>query len=165
MMAIDWERCPSTKFSMFATKCNVKLSQRFAVMTVILYSTSVIVFSSSILVNLVNNDDTAFNVSRLLILEMDLPFDINRKFIYELIIIIQFFHLVLCADAVGLLNALLINLVSLSQKDIIIIMNIISILSITYKNKFFHILLSIVLINWWGLLVYVHIIYIIKDNY
>ncbi|XP_018302522.1 odorant receptor 4-like [Mycetomoellerius zeteki] len=42
---------------------------------------------------------------------MDLPFDTNQRFVYESVIIIQFLHLLLCADAIGLFNALLINLI------------------------------------------------------
>ncbi|XP_018364894.1 PREDICTED: odorant receptor 13a-like [Trachymyrmex cornetzi] len=42
---------------------------------------------------------------------MDLPFDANNRFVYESVIIVQFFYLLLCADAIGLLNALLINLI------------------------------------------------------
>jgi len=111
-MAIDWEKCSNTKFSMLATMCNAKLSQRFANMTVILYSIAVIFFSSKILIKHAD-DGKASNVStRLLILEMDLPFDINQRFVYELVIIAQFLYLLLCADANCLLNALLINLVS-----------------------------------------------------
>jgi len=103
-------------------------------MTVALYSTAVILYSSNILVKR-KDDDTAPNIStRLLILEMDLPFDTNRRFIYESIIIVQFLHLLLCADAIGLLNALLINLVSpVAQKNIIFsIVSIISLYSIYY---------------------------------
>ncbi|XP_024876769.1 odorant receptor 13a-like isoform X4 [Temnothorax curvispinosus] len=111
MMANNWEKCSDTKFSMLITRCNAKLSQRFVNMTVILYLTAVIFFSSKILVKH-DNGDTASNVStRLLILDMDLPFDANRRFIYESIIIVQFLHLVLCSEAIGLLNALLINLI------------------------------------------------------
>ncbi|XP_071643499.1 odorant receptor 4-like isoform X7 [Temnothorax longispinosus] len=85
MMANNWEKCSDTKFSMLIT--------------------------SKILVKH-DNGDTASNVStRLLILDMDLPFDANRRFIYESIIIVQFLHLVLCSEAIGLLNALLINLI------------------------------------------------------
>jgi len=121
IMTIDWEKYSSTKFNMFATTCNVKLSQRIANMSVILYSTSIIFFSSNIFVKPVN-DGTASNIStRLLILEMDLPFDINQRFVYESVIIVQFFHLLLCTNAVGLLNALLINLVSPCIKNIIIL--------------------------------------------
>ncbi|XP_071644490.1 odorant receptor 10-like isoform X2 [Temnothorax longispinosus] len=50
------------------------------------------------------------NVSTRLLLDMDLPFDANRRFVYESIIIIQFLHLLLCSDAMGLINALLITL-------------------------------------------------------
>ncbi|XP_039310424.1 odorant receptor 67c isoform X3 [Solenopsis invicta] len=75
MMAIDWEKCSSTKFSMFTMTCNAKRSQRFVNMT------------------------------------MDLPFDVNRRFVYESVIIVQFLHLILCSEAIGLLNALLINLI------------------------------------------------------
>ncbi|XP_077261541.1 uncharacterized protein LOC143897083 isoform X4 [Temnothorax americanus] len=111
MMANNWKKCSDTKFSMLITRCNAKLSKRFVNMTVILYLTAVISFSSKILVKH-NNGDTASNVStRLLILDMDLPFDVNRRFIYESIIILQFLHLVLCSEAIGLLNALLINLI------------------------------------------------------
>ncbi|XP_011694593.1 PREDICTED: odorant receptor 67c-like [Wasmannia auropunctata] len=42
---------------------------------------------------------------------MDLPFDINQRFVYESIVIAQFLHLILSAEAIGLLNALLINLI------------------------------------------------------
>ncbi|XP_071644484.1 odorant receptor 10-like isoform X1 [Temnothorax longispinosus] len=51
------------------------------------------------------------NVSTRLLLDMDLPFDANRRFVYESIIIIQFLHLLLCSDAMGLINALLITLI------------------------------------------------------
>ncbi|XP_018401482.1 PREDICTED: uncharacterized protein LOC108778728 [Cyphomyrmex costatus] len=111
-MAIDWEKRSSTKFSMFATSYNAKLSERFANVTVILYSTAVILYSTKILVKHVDDGNTSNASTRLLILEMDLPFDANKRFVYELVIIVQFLHLVLCADAIGLLNALLINLVS-----------------------------------------------------
>ncbi|XP_011065057.1 PREDICTED: odorant receptor 67c-like [Acromyrmex echinatior] len=42
---------------------------------------------------------------------MDLPFDANQRFVYESVIIAQFFFSLLCADANCLLNALLINLI------------------------------------------------------
>ncbi|XP_071643000.1 odorant receptor 13a-like isoform X4 [Temnothorax longispinosus] len=57
------------------------------------------------------DDDIASNVStRLLIQEMDLPFDVNRTFVYELVIIVQFLHLLVCANGTGLTNALLVHL-------------------------------------------------------
>ncbi|XP_071643313.1 odorant receptor 85c-like isoform X1 [Temnothorax longispinosus] len=111
MMANDWEECSNTKFSMLTTKCNAKLSQRVANTTVILYSTSAIFFSSKILVKHADGGIGSNVSTRLLILDMDLPFDTNRRFVYESVIIVQFFYLLVCSNAMGLLNALLINLV------------------------------------------------------
>ncbi|XP_071643359.1 odorant receptor 67a-like [Temnothorax longispinosus] len=111
MMAIDWENRSNTKFSMSATTYNAKLSQRFANMTVILYLISIIFFSSDIFVKRADNEITSNISTPILILEMDLPFDVNRRFVYESVIIVQFLHLILCAEAIGLLNALLINLI------------------------------------------------------
>ncbi|XP_011870726.1 PREDICTED: odorant receptor 4-like [Vollenhovia emeryi] len=42
---------------------------------------------------------------------MDLPFDTSQRFVYELVIIVQFFYSLLCTNANGLLNALLVNLI------------------------------------------------------
>ncbi|XP_077261531.1 odorant receptor 13a-like isoform X2 [Temnothorax americanus] len=60
-----------------------------------------------------NMDDViTSNVStRSLIIDMDLPFDVNRKFVYESVIIVQFLHMLICANGMGLINALLINLI------------------------------------------------------
>ena len=122
MMTVDWEKYSGTKFSVFAT-CNAKLSQRFANITVILYSTTIIFFSSKIFIKHVDDSNASNMSTRLLILEMDLPFDANRRFVYESVIITQFINLLLCADANCLINALLINLVSFAgrKKYIIIV--------------------------------------------
>jgi len=112
MMAIDWEKCSSTKFSMFVTSYNAKLSERFVNMMIILHSIAVILCNTHILVKHVD-DGNASNVStRLFVLEMDLPFDANQRFVYESVIIIQFFHFLLCSNVVSVFNAFLINLVS-----------------------------------------------------
>lgn len=112
MMATDWEKCCSAEFSMFVTTCNAKLSRRFTNATVALYSMAVIFYSSNIVVKHTDDDKASNTSTRPLVMNMDLPFDLNRKYVYELIIIIQFVHLLLCSCASGLLNALLINLVS-----------------------------------------------------
>ena len=131
MMAIDWEKCFNTKFSMFAI-CNAKLSQRFVNMTVILYSTTVLLMSSKIFLKHAD-DNIASNIStRLFIIDMDLPFDANQRFVYELIIIAQFFFSLLCADANCLLNALLINLVNLAVQKILLSLMLLFIISTIY---------------------------------
>ncbi|XP_071643368.1 odorant receptor 4-like isoform X1 [Temnothorax longispinosus] len=111
MMAIDWEKCTNSKFSMLTTKCNAKLSQRFSNITVILYLTNITLFSSNIFIKNMNDVITSNVSTRSLIIDMDLPFDINRRFVYESVIIVQYLHLLICANGMGLINALLINLI------------------------------------------------------
>ncbi|KAF3054405.1 Odorant receptor 225 [Nylanderia fulva] len=118
MMAIDWEKCYSAKFSMFAMTCNAKLSRRFTNMTVVLYSMAVIFHSSNIVMKHTNDDEASNTSTRPLLTDMDLPFNYNRAYVYELIIIIQFLHVWLSSCAIGLLNALLINLFFYDKKII-----------------------------------------------
>jgi len=73
MMEIDWEKCSVTKYNMFTMTCNAKLSQRFANMTVILYSTAITLFSSKILIKHADDGKSSNVSTRILILEMDLP--------------------------------------------------------------------------------------------
>ncbi|XP_024891708.1 odorant receptor 4-like [Temnothorax curvispinosus] len=96
---------------MLTTKCNAKLSQRFTNITVILYLTNVTLFSSNIFIKDMDDVITSNVSTRSLIIDMDLPFDINRRFVYESVIIVQFLHLLVCANGMGLINALLINLI------------------------------------------------------
>ena len=110
MMAIDWEKS-STKFSIFATY-NAKLSERLVNMTVFLYLIAAILTGTKIFVKHMDSGNASNVSTRLLIVEMDLPFDTNQRFVYESVIIIQFFHLLLCSNVMGVFNALLINLVS-----------------------------------------------------
>ncbi|XP_077261495.1 odorant receptor Or1-like isoform X2 [Temnothorax americanus] len=111
MMAIDWEKCTNSKFSMLTTKCNAKLSQRFSNITVILYLTNITLFSSNVFIKNMDDVITSNDSTRSLIIDMDLPFDVNRRFVYESVIIVQYLHLLVCANAMGLINALLINLI------------------------------------------------------
>ncbi|KAL0134026.1 hypothetical protein PUN28_001134 [Cardiocondyla obscurior] len=132
MMAIDWEKCTRTKFSMFATTCNAKLSQRLVNMTVIIYSGTVIFYSIGVIFQQTNND-SATNGTKQFILDMDLPFDANQRFIYESVIVVQFIHLLLCADGMGLLNIVLINLVLHISGQIDILRN--SLMEVFPKKK------------------------------
>ncbi|KAL0134031.1 hypothetical protein PUN28_001134 [Cardiocondyla obscurior] len=64
---------------------------------------------------------------------MDLPFDANQRFIYESVIVVQFIHLLLCADGMGLLNIVLINLVLHISGQIDILRN--SLMEVFPKKK------------------------------
>ncbi|XP_072750615.1 odorant receptor 4-like [Anoplolepis gracilipes] len=85
MMANDWEKYSNSEFNMFTMTCHVVVK---------------------------HTDDKASNIStRPLVINMNLPFDFNRTYVYELTIIIQFIHVMLCTLLLGTLNSLLISLI------------------------------------------------------
>ncbi|KAF7384496.1 hypothetical protein HZH68_014108 [Vespula germanica] len=79
----------------------VILSKRFASCTIILYSTTVILFSISVI----------FAPERVPVLKMEFPFDAMRSPIYELISILQFIQELIFASTSGLLNGLIVTLI------------------------------------------------------
>ncbi|XP_014480041.1 PREDICTED: odorant receptor 4-like [Dinoponera quadriceps] len=111
MMAVDWEKCSSTEFNMFTMKCKAKLSQRLANLTMAFYSTAVIFYSSDVLVNRLDVSRTSNTTARPLILKMEIPFDSNKRFVYESLIIMQFLQLWSCSCTIGTINILLIILI------------------------------------------------------
>ncbi|XP_043681048.1 uncharacterized protein LOC122635189 isoform X1 [Vespula pensylvanica] len=78
----------------------VILSKRFASCTIILYSTTVILFSISVI----------FAPERVPVLKMEFPFDAMRSPIYELVSILQFIQELIFASTSGLLNGLIVTL-------------------------------------------------------
>lgn len=50
--------------------------------------------------------------TRELFLKMELPFESNASPVYEVVMIVQFFHQLAAATIVGVLNALIVSLVS-----------------------------------------------------
>ncbi|XP_032669891.1 odorant receptor 67c-like [Odontomachus brunneus] len=111
MMAVDWEKCSSTEHSMFTMACKAKLSQRLANLTITLYSAAVILHSSDVLVYRLDVSRTSNVTARPFILKMNVPFDSNKRFVYESVVITQFVHLYLCSCTIGVINILLINLI------------------------------------------------------
>ncbi|XP_072750616.1 odorant receptor 4-like [Anoplolepis gracilipes] len=111
MMAIDWEKCSSSEVSRFTMTWNAKLSRRFANLSLTLYVVAVIFHCSHIVVKHTDNDKASNTSMRPLVMNMDLPFDFNLKYVYELTIMIQLIHIMLFSCANGLVNALLINLI------------------------------------------------------
>ncbi|KAF3054415.1 Odorant receptor 055 [Nylanderia fulva] len=108
MMATDFENRIIDEVSMITTTYYANLSRRLNNGTIVIYTVAILLNCS----NIFANDEKASNTStKPLILAMDLPFDLNQALVYWLIIIIQFFHLILSTYAHGMLNTLLINLI------------------------------------------------------
>lgn len=108
---MDWKG--SLDLDAYATTGNAYLSHRisnsivsFQAISVVMYSVMVIIFGA------VDDDETTGEIVRPLITKMDLPFDSSKRFVYESVMLTQFLHMLLCAIANGMLNALLIALVS-----------------------------------------------------
>lgn len=80
-------------------------------MSVFLYGTGVLVAHAD------ETDDDADDVQlampeRELFLKMELPFESNASPVYEVVMVTQFFHQLAAATIVGVLNALIVSLVS-----------------------------------------------------
>lgn len=80
-------------------------------MSVFLYGTGVLVGVGDEI------DDEADDVqlavpARELFLKMELPFESNASPVYEVVMVTQFFHQLAAATIVGVLNALIVSLVS-----------------------------------------------------
>lgn len=84
-------------------------------MSVFLYGTGVLVAHAD------EPDDVAAErqlavPARELFLKMELPFESNASPVYEVVMIVQFFHQLAAATIVGVLNALIVSLVSEESK-------------------------------------------------
>ncbi|XP_025163810.1 odorant receptor 4-like isoform X2 [Harpegnathos saltator] len=111
MMAVDWEKCANTEFSMFAMTSKAKVSHWLANWTITLYSIAVVLYSSDVLLYRLNISRISNSSARPFILKMEIPFDSDKRFVYESIIITQFFHLVSCSCTFAAINVLLIILI------------------------------------------------------
>lgn len=111
-MAIDWENRIIDEVSLITTTYNANLSRRFNNGTVILYTIAVMFHVSNVFMNDSDDKKTSNTSTQPLVMNMDLPFALDQTLVYKLVIIIQLIHLMLCAYINGLLNILLINLVS-----------------------------------------------------
>ncbi|KAK2587305.1 hypothetical protein KPH14_003024 [Odynerus spinipes] len=98
MITEDWNNRETKNREILTGK--VILSQRFATYAIFLYSTTVILFSTSVI----------FAPERVPVLKMELPFDATRSPLYEFISILQFFYELIFASTSGLLNGLIVTL-------------------------------------------------------
>lgn len=78
-------------------------------MSVFLYGTGVLVASPDETDEIDEVDELP---TRELILKMELPFETNTSPVYEIVMVTQFIHQVAAAAIVGVLNALIVSLVS-----------------------------------------------------
>lgn len=85
------------------------ISRRFSNLIITMYAMSVFLYAIGTLLRYKNSNQTD---SRELFLKMELPFEIKSTSMYIVILVTQFVHQTSAASTVGVLNSLLITLVS-----------------------------------------------------
>lgn len=114
MIAADWKESAKDPFSMHMTTNMANLSHRVSNAIIGLHMAAVMTYSLGVILSNIEGDNfnTSTTAVRALILQMEFPFDSNSSPVYELVVIVQFFHLVTQACAIDVLNALIMTLVS-----------------------------------------------------
>ncbi|KAL0120392.1 hypothetical protein PUN28_008220 [Cardiocondyla obscurior] len=110
----DWHECSN----IYAMIDKAVLAHRCSKLTIGVYSMAVLLYSTaSINFRKQSNDDC-----RELLIKMELPFVFCESPIYEIVVCVQFMHLMAVASAIGMLDALMVTLVSCNNTNIIFVM-------------------------------------------
>ncbi|XP_077261487.1 odorant receptor 82a-like isoform X2 [Temnothorax americanus] len=111
MMAQDRSECV-TEWAVCSMSRTIDVSHRSSNLIIGLYSMSVFLYGTGVLVAHADEPDEQLAVpARELFLKMELPFESNASPAYELVMITQFFHQLAAATIVGVLNALIVSLI------------------------------------------------------
>lgn len=109
MMAEDWNDCADNDVNMRETACKAKLADRITNAMFTLHSLTIVAYSIGVLLADVDVTDQS---ELPLLLKVELPVNINTKRTYKMLLTMQFVHLIMSGCGTGLLNALLLTLVS-----------------------------------------------------
>ncbi|XP_025073099.1 odorant receptor 4-like [Pogonomyrmex barbatus] len=113
-MARDRSECV-TEWAVYSMSKTTDVSHRSSNLIIGLYSMSVFLYGTGVLVAHAEEPDEAEEQitvpARELFLKMELPFESNASPAYELVMITQFFHQLAAATIVGVLNALIVSLI------------------------------------------------------
>lgn len=104
----DWKECEVC--DEYRMTRMAYISRRFSNFIIALYALSVFLYATGTLMRYKSNNQTD---TRELILKMELPFEIKSTSVHIAVLIIQFVHQTSAASIVGVMNSLLITLVSL----------------------------------------------------
>jgi len=115
MMTEDWNDCTSNNINIRKTVCKAKLSDRITNTMFTLHTLNIVGYSIGVLLADV---DVTEQSELPLLLKVELPVNINTKRAYKMLLIMQFVHLILCSCGTGILNTLLLTLVSCSACEI-----------------------------------------------
>lgn len=105
----DWKECDVCDG--YTMTRMAYISRRLSNFIIPLYALSVFLYATGTLMKYKNNNQTD---TRELILKMELPFEIKSTSVHIAVLVTQFVHQTSAASMVGVMNSLLITLVSLS---------------------------------------------------
>lgn len=111
-MATDWREATSSETHIMMSKAN--LSRRISNVIVTLHAASFFCFGIEVLASYTNDYDAdeIETPVRAFTLKLQLPSQCNESPLYELVIGLEFFHQLASSTTNGILNSLLITLVS-----------------------------------------------------
>jgi len=112
IMVEDWNDSASDDISSRETICKAKLANRITNALFILHVFTVLGYSIGIFLANIGITDQQSEPS--LLFKVELPVNISIKYIYKTLLGMQFVHLMMSGCGIGLLNALLLALVSFS---------------------------------------------------
>jgi hypothetical protein len=110
MMAKDWSDCPNSDIEMREIADKAKISDRIVNAVIALHSFAVLTYGIGII--LADVDVTNRTIALPHINKIKLPFDINTQRTYKVVLITELMYVVVSGWGIGVLNALLLTLVS-----------------------------------------------------
>lgn len=112
MMSRDWNNCGNITFNLRSMTNKAHLAHRCSMLIIGTYSIAVVVYISVIME--INNtvSDKCNEEKHQLFLKMEFPFNYHVSPICEIIMFIQFIQLLSNASVIGMLDALIVTLVS-----------------------------------------------------
>lgn len=113
MMAEDWNDCTKNDIEMHEAINKAKTSNRITNVIMIVHTVAVLLYGDLILAK-VDVTDRTINLPH--IYKIEVPFSINTQRTYKVVLIVELIHLLVCSWGMGTLNALLLTLVSYTQK-------------------------------------------------
>lgn len=112
-MLRDWRNCDSIALNMHIMTNKANVSHRCSMLIIGVYSIAVVVYSSVIIeLNNININAETGEKEHQLLLKMKFPFVHEFSPIYEIVMFFQFIQLLSNASVIGMLDALIITLVS-----------------------------------------------------
>lgn len=125
----DWNNCGAIAFNIRTMTDKASLSHRYSMLIIGVYSLAVAVYVSVIMeINHLESDEHSKGE---LILKMKFPFGYDFSPIYEIVMFVQFLQLLSNASVIGMLDALIVTLVSFS----LTLANILSTFILTSFNR------------------------------